>query len=63
MLTHSLPMIAVIADANFHDTPADFGFAGIEPEGKRMTMRSWSDTRASTRVFNESADVLHAALK
>ncbi|MBZ9656812.1 metallophosphoesterase [Phyllobacterium sp. 2063] len=63
MLTPSLPMIAVIADAHFHDTQADFGFAGIEIEGQRMTMRSWSDTRESTRVFNESADVLHAALE
>ena len=63
MLTHSLPMIAVIADAHFHDTKADFGFAGIELDGQRMTMRSWSDTRELTRVFNESADALHAALK
>lgn len=62
MLTRSLPSVAVIADAHFHDTAADFGFPGIEIDGQRITMRSWSDTRQSTRVFNESADALHAAL-
>ncbi len=63
MLTHMLPSVAVIADAHFHDTSADFGFPGIEIEGERITMRSWSETRESTRVFNESADALHAALE
>lgn len=62
MLTRSLPSVAVIADAHFHDTSADFGFSGIEIDGGRLTMRSWNDTRQSTRVFNESADALHAAL-
>ncbi|KJF67842.1 metallophosphoesterase family protein [Rhizobium nepotum] len=63
MLTRTLPSVAVIADAHFHDTAADFGFPGIEIDGQRFTMRSWSDTRESTRVFNESADALHAALE
>lgn len=63
MLTRALPSVAVIADAHFHDTAADFGFPGIEIDGERITMRSWSDTRESTRVFNESADTLHAALE
>lgn len=63
MLTRTLPSVAVIADAHFHDTAADFGFPGIEIDGQRITMRSWSDTRGSTRVFNESADALHAALE
>lgn len=62
MLTRRLPPIAVIADAHFHDTAADFGFPRIEIDGRQITMRSWSDTRQSTRVFNESADALHAAL-
>lgn len=62
MLTRALPSVAVIADAHFHDTAADFGFPGMEIDGERITMRSWSDTRESTRVFNESADALHAAL-
>lgn len=59
---HGSLEIAVIADAHFHDTKADFGFAGVEVDGQRLTMRSWSDTRQSTRVFNESADALLAAL-
>lgn len=63
MLKRTLPSVAVIADAHFHDTAADFGFPGIEVDGERITMRSWSDTRRSTRVFNESADALHAALE
>lgn len=62
MLTRNLPSVAVIADAHFHDTAADFGFPGIQIKGQRITMRSWSDTRQSTRVFNESADALYAAL-
>lgn len=62
MLTRSLPSVAVIADAHFHDTGADFGFPGIVIDGRPITMRSWSDTRQSTRVFNESADAFHAAL-
>ncbi|MCW0001123.1 metallophosphoesterase [Pararhizobium sp. YC-54] len=62
MLTRCLPSVAIIADAHFHDTGADFGFPGIEIDGQSMTIRSWSDTRQSTRVFNESADALHAAL-
>ncbi|MBO9653812.1 MAG: metallophosphoesterase [Agrobacterium tumefaciens] len=63
MLIPTLPSVAVIADAHFHDTAADFGFPGMEIDGQRITMRSWSDTRQSTRVFNESADALHAALE
>ncbi|MFF2323889.1 metallophosphoesterase family protein [Agrobacterium sp. NPDC058088] len=63
MLTPVLPSVAVIADAHFHDTAADFGFPGIEIDGQRMTMRSWSETRDSTRVFNESTHALHAALE
>ncbi len=63
MLTRTLPSVAVIADVHFHDTAADFGFPGIEIDGQRITMRSWSDTRESTRVFNESTDALHAALE
>jgi 3',5'-cyclic AMP phosphodiesterase CpdA len=62
MAPASFPKVAVIADAHFHDTVADFGFAGIEVGGQTITMRSWSDTRQSTRVFNESADALRAVL-
>lgn len=62
-MTHQFPEIAVIADAHFHDVDADYGFGGISVGGRRMTMRSWSDTRQSTRVFNESAGSLIAALE
>jgi 3',5'-cyclic AMP phosphodiesterase CpdA len=55
--------IAVIADIHFHDLDADFGFPGITIDGRRMALRTWSETRQSTRVFNESAPALHAALK
>jgi len=63
MTYRSFPEIAVIADAYLHDTDADFGFSGIRIGGRALTMRSWSDTRQSTRVFNESAGALYAALQ
>ncbi|MCO5731298.1 metallophosphoesterase [Rhizobium sp. SSA_523] len=56
------PPVAIIADAHFHDTQADFGFSGVAINGQRMTLRSWSETRLSTRVFNESAAALREAL-
>lgn len=58
-----LPPIAVIADIHFHDLDADFGFPGITIADRRLAVRSWSETRLSTRVFNESARALHAALE
>ncbi len=57
-----LPQIAVIADAHFHDLKGDFGFPAIEIDGERLAVRSWADTRESTRVFNESARALDEAL-
>ncbi|WDZ79272.1 metallophosphoesterase (plasmid) [Ensifer adhaerens] len=57
-----LPKIAVIADAHFHDLEGDFEFPAIEIDGKRLAVRSWADTRESTRVFNESARALDEAL-
>lgn len=62
MLKRALPAVAVIADAHFHDLEADFGFDRVEVEGRKITMRSWAETRKSTRVFNESADAFLAAL-
>lgn len=62
MLKRTRPAVAVIADAHFHDLKADFGFARVEVEGREITMRSWADTRQSTRVFNESAEAFLAAL-
>lgn len=58
-----LPAIAVIADIHFHDLDADFGFAGVTIDGRHMAVRSWAETRQSTRVFNESARALDAALE
>ncbi|EBA10477.1 metallophosphoesterase family protein [Sagittula stellata] len=49
---------AIIADAHYHPLGADYGVRG--PDG--LSLRSWSDTRSSTRVFNESAAALEAAL-
>ncbi|OBZ93417.1 metallophosphoesterase [Pararhizobium polonicum] len=57
-----LPAVAVIADAHFHDLEGDYGFAGAQIAGQRLTVRSWVETRASTRVFNESFRALRAAL-
>ncbi|QRY70547.1 metallophosphoesterase (plasmid) [Ensifer sp. PDNC004] len=57
-----LPKIAIIADAHFHDLESDFEFPGIEIDGDKLAVRSWTDTRESTRVFNESAKALDEAL-
>nr|WP_320197927.1 metallophosphoesterase [Agrobacterium sp. rho-13.3] len=54
--------VAVIADAHYHDLEGSFGQA--EPvSGNGLTARSWSETRCSTRVFNESFAALPAALE
>lgn len=58
----SLPSVAVIADVHFHDLEASFDFPGLSIDGRRMAVRSWADTRQSTRVFNESSNALHVAL-
>ncbi|WP_244631167.1 metallophosphoesterase [Aureimonas sp. ME7] len=58
----ALPPVAVIADAHYHDVEGDYGFEGADIDGRRLTVRSWADTRASTRVFNESFGALQAAL-
>ena len=58
-----LPAIAVIADAHFHDTNSDYGVACTTIiDGKRLTLRSWKDTRRSSRVFNEGRDALITTL-
>ncbi|MCW0000934.1 metallophosphoesterase [Pararhizobium sp. YC-54] len=56
------PRIAVIADAHFHDLYADYGFAGIVQDERRLTFRLLADTARSTRVFNESYFAFHHAL-
>jgi len=58
-----LPAIAVIADAHFHDIDSDYGAACTTTiDGKRLTLRSWKDTRRSSRVFNESKAALITTL-
>jgi len=58
----SLPDIAVIADAHLHDIYSDYECAGTNINGEWLTLRSWKDTRRSSRVFNESKDALEATL-
>ncbi|MBD8894229.1 metallophosphoesterase family protein [Roseibium litorale] len=53
---------AIISDAHFHDIEADYGFEPLHAGGRQLSLRSWSDTRFSTRVFNESHTALQAAL-
>ena len=55
--------LAVIADAHFHDIEGDYGFPGVPAGDRRLTLYSWARTRESTRVFNESAGALAAALE
>lgn len=54
----NLPPIAVIADAHFHDIRSDYGCTGTHIDGQPAALRSWQDTRKSSRVFNESRDAL-----
>lgn len=54
--------IAVIADAHFHDVEGAYGVPGLLAGERCLTLRTWDDTRTSTRVFNESASALEAAL-
>ena len=63
MAKNNLPPIAIIADAHFHDTQSHYDFDGIIIEGQRLTLRSWADTRRSSRVFNESKVALNTALQ
>ncbi|HBF28195.1 metallophosphoesterase [Rhizobium sp.] len=60
--THDFSL-AIIADAHFHDIDGDYGVPGVTLGARSLTLRSWADSRASTRVFNESAMALDAALK
>ena len=57
----NLPPIAIIADAHVHDIESHYDFSGKQVAGNALTLRSWADTRRSSRVFNESrAAFLHA---
>lgn len=63
MKTDQYFSIAVIADAHFHDVEGAYGVPGISAGERHLTLRTWDDTRTSTRVFNESASALDAGLK
>jgi 3',5'-cyclic AMP phosphodiesterase CpdA len=58
-----LPAVAVIADAHFQGIDSDYGGAGLRRDGKVLAIRSWADTRKSSRVFNESEAALIEALE
>lgn len=62
MKTEQYFSIAVIADAHFHDVEGAYGVSGVVAGERCLTLRTWDDTRTSTRVFNESASALEAAL-
>jgi 3',5'-cyclic AMP phosphodiesterase CpdA len=55
--------LAVIADAHFHDIKGDYGVPGLSIGSRCLSLRTWDDTRTSTRVFNESAAALTTALE
>lgn len=55
-------VVAIIADAHFHDPKSNFGGAGMSIGGERLALRSWKDTRAGARAINETALALTAAL-
>ena len=63
MAKNDLPSIAVIADAHFHDIESYYDCDGIKIDGRQLTLRTWADTRRSSRVFNESKAALMLALK
>lgn len=60
-MLHNHAPVAVVADAHFHDLEGKFGQVR-HVSGHGLTARSWSQTRCSTRVFNESFAALPAAL-
>lgn len=57
-----LPHVAIIADAHLHDVYSNYDGASIDVNGETQTLRSWVDTRRSSRVFNESRMALLASL-
>ena len=62
MAENDLPPIAVIADAHSHDIESYYDCDGINIDGRQLTLRTWADTRRSSRVFNESKAALMTAL-
>jgi 3',5'-cyclic AMP phosphodiesterase CpdA len=54
--------LAIISDAHFHDIEGDYGIVGVPTGNRRLTLQTWAHSRESTRVYNESAAALAAAL-
>lgn len=54
--------IAIIADAHCHHMDSDYGLKATPLGGQPATLRSWQDSRRSSRVFNESVAALRTAL-
>lgn len=54
--------LAVISDAHFHEIEGDYGIPAITLGDRRLTLQTWAHSRESTRVYNESAAALEAAL-
>lgn len=62
MTKADLPAVAVIADTHCHDIESHYDWDGITLNSQQLTLRSWADTRRSSRVFNESKAALELAL-
>ena len=58
-----IPTVAVIADAHLHDIKSDYDGASLPIGDRQLTLRTWADTRRSSRVFNESRRALTGALE
>ncbi|MFK7854420.1 MAG: metallophosphoesterase [Granulosicoccus sp.] len=58
----ALPSFAIIADAHLHDIDSDYDLPGVAIGDRLLTLRSWADTRRSSRVFNESKAALESTL-
>lgn len=55
--------IALIADPHYHEIFPGYGFAGVEHRGRTgAALRTFADTLASTRIYNESDLAFRAAL-
>ncbi len=63
MQSTNLPKVAVIADAHLHDMHSNYDGVFITLEDQPLCLRSWKDTRRSSRVFNESRMALTEALE
>lgn len=63
MKSSDIPTVAVIADAHLHDIHGNYDGASLAVGKRQLTLRTWADTRRSSRVFNESRMALMGALE